>query len=460
MHEANACSPLLQMSLCPGAMLRAKQLGLSTSKAGVFISAVQLVSPFGCHCYTQHSVRFSGATNCQLQSLDTMTLKQTTDTLRNLQLLQPTLLSSPASPALQSHHHNHQQQPHPPSHHRIIQSPFASWKAAIFPDNLNISPSHHHPLILHSNPSSSSPLSKGSHVSSPYLTSKLNYSSSPMHQSKFVHQQPLNMNHCTIAIATHHSQNSWSHLPRSLLELIFTYLSLSDLTSCSLTCRRWYRILSNESSEVWKHHCLRQLSKSTLKSDILSSIPSHKYKSRLRAWHASWDPLQCSKNIFIKPNGFTIHRNPIAQSTDAAKGKIGFITGRHCWEVWWQGPLGTVAVIGVATKESPVQAHGYVPLIGHNCESWGWNLVENILVHNNETQGNFPCQNNAPKYQTGERLRVILDSDDHTLSFEKGYEFLGVAFRDLPMKPLYPAISAVYGNTEVSMVYLGHPYDG
>ena len=36
----------------------------------------------------------------------------------------------------------------------------------------------------------------------------------------------------------------------------------------------------------------------------------------------------------------------------------------------------------------------------------------------------------------------------------------GVAFRGLPDVNLYPAVSAVYGNTEVSMVYLGQPLDG
>ena len=93
--------------------------------------------------------------------------------------------------------------------------------------------------------------------------------------------------------------------------------------------------------------------------------------------------------------------------------------------------------------------------------------------------------------QVGERIRVILDCDDNTLAFERNYEFLGVAFRGiefnsvidkfrlknnkvccaqkctnffsiigLPDKRLYPSISAVYGNTEVSMVYLGPPLDG
>ena len=33
-------------------------------------------------------------------------------------------------------------------------------------------------------------------------------------------------------------------------------------------------------------------------------------------------------------------------------------------------------------------------------------------------------------------------------------------FKGLPDKRLYPSVSAVYGNTEVSMVYLGPPLDG
>ena len=112
----------------------------------------------------------------------------------------------------------------------------------------------------------------------------------------------------------------------------------------------------------------------------------------------------------------------------------------------WEGPLGTVAVIGIATKEAAAQCHGYVALLGSDSESWGWNLVDNHLLHNGDSQGNYPQLNNAPKYQVltirvwssmnishilqvGERIRVILDCDDNTLAFERNYEFLGVAFR-------------------------------
>lgn len=176
-----------------------------------------------------------------------------------------------------------------------------------------------------------------------------------------------------------------------------------------------------------------------------------------------------------------IHRNPIPQSTDASRGKIGFRKGRHAWEVMWEGPLGTVAVVGISTREASLQCPGYVALLGSDEQSWGWNLVDNHLLHNGDALGSYPLLNNAPKYQVGERIRVILDCDDNTLSFEKNYEFLGVAFRgmqsilliltstflhfssyclDLPDKTLFPTVSAVYGNTEVSMVYLGHPLDG
>ena len=36
---------------------------------------------------------------------------------------------------------------------------------------------------------------------------------------------------------------------------------------------------------------------------------------------------------------------------------------------------------------------------------------------------------NGDVSQVGERIRVILDCDNNTLSFERNYEFLGVAFR-------------------------------
>ncbi|XP_013133696.1 PREDICTED: F-box/SPRY domain-containing protein 1 [Papilio polytes] len=247
-------------------------------------------------------------------------------------------------------------------------------------------------------------------------------------------------------------------IPDYVLETIFSYLSLSDIRNCSLVCKSWCRILSDENHEIWRYHCYKKLAEEVMRSDLLSSVKT--YKAKLRAFFHAWSPRDCSRNIHIKPNGFTLHRNPVAQSTDACRAKIGFYHGRHAWEVIWEGPLGTVAVVGISTRDAPLQCQGYVGLLGSDEQSWGWNLVDNHLLHNGQTQGHYPCLNNCPKYQVGERIRVVLDCEIGTLSFERSYEFLGVAFRGLPNRKLYPTISAVYGNTEVSMVYLGPPMDG
>ena len=245
-----------------------------------------------------------------------------------------------------------------------------------------------------------------------------------------------------------------SKLPDNVLEIVFSYLDLADLRHCSLVCKNWYRYLNDENNDVWRMHCIRKLAEEAIKSDLLGTVPT--YKAKLRAFYHAWNPFDCSRNVYIKPNGFTLHRwvsplgelkqmfgcgslsnvcldysrrNPVAQSTDATRSKIGFRQGRHCWEVIWEGPLGTVAVVGISTQDANLQCHGYVALLGSDDQSWGWNLVDNHLLHNGDALGNYPLLNNAPKYQVGERIRVILDCDDNTLSFEKNFEFLGVAFR-------------------------------
>jgi len=247
-------------------------------------------------------------------------------------------------------------------------------------------------------------------------------------------------------------------LPENVLENLFTYLDLSDIRSVASVCPHWYGVVRDENGEVWRSFCLQKMERESLSSELLTSCGT--FKAKLRAFFHAWNPLDCSRNIFVKSNGFTIHRNPVAQSTDGARGKVGFTRGRHRWEVKWEGPLGTVAVVGVATSSADLRAQGYIALLGKDDQSWGWNLVENVLLHNGETHGNYPLVNNAPRYQVGERITVLLDCEDNTLSFEKNDEFLGVAFRGLPQEELYPAVSAVYGNSEISMVYLGPPLDG
>ena len=77
-------------------------------------------------------------------------------------------------------------------------------------------------------------------------------------------------------------------------------------------------------------------------------------------------------------------------------------------------------MIGIATTEAPNQCHGYVALLGSNDQSWGWNLVDNHLLHNGDSQGNYPQLNNAPKYQVNTNYsdnRRIKDKTSFRYSF-------------------------------------------
>lgn len=91
-----------------------------------------------------------------------------------------------------------------------------------------------------------------------------------------------------------------------VLEVIFSYLDLPTLRNCAVVCKNWCRFLNDENNDVWRTHCLRKLAQEALSSDLLSSLPT--YKEKLRAFYHAWNPNDCSRNIYIKPNGFTLHR--------------------------------------------------------------------------------------------------------------------------------------------------------
>lgn len=50
---------------------------------------------------------------------------------------------------------------------------------------------------------------------------------------------------------------------------------------------------------------------------------------------------------------------------------------------------------------------------------------------------------------------VVLDMDEGTLSFVVDGQYLGVAFRGLKGRKLYPIVSAVWGHCEITMKYIG-----
>ena len=174
----------------------------------------------------------------------------------------------------------------------------------------------------------------------------------------------------------------------------------------------------------------------------------------------AWNPDDRSLNIFVKDDDrLTFHRHPVALSTDCIRGRAGYTRGLHAWEIHWSSrQRGTHAVVGVATKDAPLHCVGYQSLVGSGTESWGWDLVRNKLYYDvkNTPSVTYPSILSADEdFVVPDTFLVVLDMDEGTLSFATEGQYLGVAFRGLKGKKLYPIVSAVWGHCEVTMRYIG-----
>ncbi|XP_022090185.1 protein gustavus-like [Acanthaster planci] len=173
----------------------------------------------------------------------------------------------------------------------------------------------------------------------------------------------------------------------------------------------------------------------------------------------AWNEEDRSLNIFVKEDDpFTFHRHPVAQSTDCIRGKVGFNRGLHVFEVFWNSrQRGTHAVVGVATASAPLHCVGYQSLVGSNAESWGWDICRKKAFHDAKHKSGtpYPLLPNADNYPVPDKFLMVLDMDEGTLSFIADGQFLGVAFRGLKGKRLFPIVSAVWGHCEISVKYLG-----
>ncbi|KAK3877355.1 hypothetical protein Pcinc_017929 [Petrolisthes cinctipes] len=192
--------------------------------------------------------------------------------------------------------------------------------------------------------------------------------------------------------------------------------------------------------------------------DLLLDMPPVPREASLK--HA-WNADDRSLNIFVKEDDkMTFHRHPVAQSTDCIRGRVGYTRGLHVWEIHWSTrQRGTHAVVGVATDEAPLHSQGYQSLVGSNDQSWGWDLGRNKLYHNAK-QGNsgitYPSLlNNDETFVVPDKFYVVLDMDEGTLAFVVEGQYLGIAFRGLKGKKLYPIVSAVWGHCEITIKYIG-----
>lgn len=174
-----------------------------------------------------------------------------------------------------------------------------------------------------------------------------------------------------------------------------------------------------------------------------------------------WNPDDRSLNIFVKElDPMTLHRHPVAQSTDCIRTKRAYDRGIHLWELTWNPrQRGTHAIIGMSEGRTQLHCVGYQSLIGSGDESWGWDLGRNRACHNTKNTNIpppvYPKMIKADEtFTVPEKFMMCLDMDEGTLSYLADGQFLGVAFRGLKGKKVYPIVSAVWGHCEITMKYI------
>jgi len=175
----------------------------------------------------------------------------------------------------------------------------------------------------------------------------------------------------------------------------------------------------------------------------------------------TWNPNDKSFNIVLKEDDPSVmRRHPIAQSTDCIRGKGGYSSGLHIWEVSWPvRQRGTHAVMGVATGDATLHAAGYQSLVGNDDQSWGWDIGRLKVFHQNTAQqpGNYYPGSVTHHHQwtVPDTFTMVLDMDQGCLGYLVGDQWFGWAVTGLKSRaPLYPMASTVWGHCEVKLKYL------
>ena len=176
-------------------------------------------------------------------------------------------------------------------------------------------------------------------------------------------------------------------LADEILLLVFSNLNWRDKTSCSQVCKRWNLLIVFKCTRAWQAALKDVLPDSSLNFDLIRGLPA---KDKIRAFYCGFGKNTVSKNMYIMPNGFTVHRKPIAQSSDMARGRVGFSSGIHHWIVRWESKsLGSNAGVGVCTEDAKLHGEGYYTLVGEDSQSWGWDIVRMVLKHDGQSLQEF-----------------------------------------------------------------------
>jgi hypothetical protein len=167
-----------------------------------------------------------------------------------------------------------------------------------------------------------------------------------------------------------------------------------------------------------------------------AEVPALTGRSATRTEHLKLDRAFCHPNLDMDDDQQGVSAN--ANSTTGWRtilAEKSITSGVRRWEVCLEKITATANVmIGVCERSHKLNAY-----IGQNQSGKGWSYygaTTGYTYHDGKSDSRY-----GQKMVTGDVISVTLDMDEGTLSFSRNGEDLGVAFRGLSGREVYPAIS-------------------
>ncbi|KAK3090883.1 hypothetical protein FSP39_015464, partial [Pinctada imbricata] len=162
-----------------------------------------------------------------------------------------------------------------------------------------------------------------------------------------------------------------------------------------------------------------------------------------------WDEASKSAASFIKEDmrGVMFHID-YSCGTAAVRGTMPMKSDQYFWEIKMTTPVyGTDMMVGVCTADLDLNKcrHGFCSMLGQGSDSWGLSYT-GIIQHKQLKQ---PY---TAKFGQGSIIGVHLDMWLGNLSFYLNHRPIGIAFRGLQGKTLFPVVSSTAARSGMKVI--------
>ncbi|XP_052779752.1 SPRY domain-containing SOCS box protein 3-like isoform X2 [Mya arenaria] len=163
----------------------------------------------------------------------------------------------------------------------------------------------------------------------------------------------------------------------------------------------------------------------------------------------TWDSGSKSAASFLKHDQReVVFHVDYSCGTAAVRGSQPMCDDQYYWEVKMTTPVyGTDMMVGVGTVDLDLNKyrHKFCSLVGRDAESWGMSYTG--MLHHKGLKQMY-----ASKFGQGTIIGVHLDMWHGTLSFYKNRKPLGIAYRGLQGKKLYPVVSSTAARSGMKVI--------